>query len=119
MKNLFFAVIILMMMLSYGCSKTVILFTSEPSGAIVTYDKKFIGTTPFYYQINTKFSNDNEYTFSAIKKGYKSGTQVFTDEDWTFDVKKSLPDKVHFVLSPLPPKALEPEPEPDTEQEAE
>lgn len=115
MKSFLLLPLISILLLSYGCSKTVIMFTSEPSGAVVTYDKRFIGTTPLYYKVDTKFSEDNTYTFSAIKKGYKSETKVFTDEDWAFDVKKSLPDKVHFVLSPLPPEALEPEPEPEAE----
>ena len=115
MKGFCFIPLLFLMLLSCGCSKTVILFTSEPSGAVVTYDKKFIGTTPLYYKIDTKFSEDNTYTFSAIKKGYKSETKAFTDEDWAFDVKKSLPGKVHFDLTPLPPEALEPEPDPEPE----
>ena len=84
-----------------GCvGKAVTRITSDPSGAIVTLDKHYIGDTPFTYTVKSMSGFDNTYTFLAIKDGYRTQTKKFQETVTFGGVKSAIPPRIHFTLEP-------------------
>ena len=79
-----------------ACS-TMVDFSSEPSGAAVTYQGKEIGVTPFQYQLKDQFGWFSVYEFTANKSGFQPSTLVFK-EATPMDNANAVPPVVKFEL---------------------
>lgn len=84
-----------------GCSRRVVEITSNPSGAVVTYNCRYIGETPLYYTVESKTGFNNKYKFCAILQGYEPGSVEFVEDEWAFDIDWVVPEKIHFDLKPI------------------
>ena len=92
----------LLLMVCSGCvGKAVTQITSDPPGAIVTLDRRYIGETPFTYTVKSMNGFDNVYTFLAIRDGYKMQTRKFQETVTFGGVESAIPPRIHFVLEPI------------------
>ncbi len=76
---------------------TAVKFTSEPTGATVTYLGAVIGKTPFETSIDDQFGWFSVYSFTATLDGYKPTTIDFP-ELTPLDAQLVVPPKVNFIL---------------------
>ena len=79
-----------------GCA-TNVHFTSEPTGATVSYKGKAIGTTPFEYDVHDEFGWFSQYDFVAGLDGYQPATLTFKEKT-PMDAQNVVPPQVNFVL---------------------
>ena len=92
---IFFAAVILVFT---GCVNTTI--TSEPPGAEVRLNGRFLGDTPFECKIKQGLGLiGNRYRFTASKEGYNKETKDFYESP-TMNVTEVVPKKIHFKLIP-------------------
>ncbi len=79
-----------------GCAHMV-SFTSEPTGATVTYKDRTIGTTPFAWEAHDDFGWFSVYSFTATLEGYQPATLVYKEEVPS-DAAGVVPKDIHFDL---------------------
>lgn len=76
--------------------------TSNPSGATISLDGRYIGETPMSTSVKHKhFDGVSTYTFTATKQGYRADSKVCQDAsvlDW---VRDTIPPHIHFDLQPV------------------
>jgi hypothetical protein len=78
---------------SYEYNGYEIKVTSEPSPAIIQWNGKVIGTTPFTYRYTGTIDRDDRVTVCAIPKDEKLPAQ-----EATLRIRTELPRKIHFDL---------------------
>jgi len=72
-------------------------FTSEPSGADVTFDGDYIGRTPFRARIGTTdLDLTSTHVFTATKQGYRQDIQTYYER--SLEGFNCVPDAIHFKL---------------------
>jgi hypothetical protein len=81
-----------------GCTRRIVEITSNPSGAVVTYNQCYIGETPLFYTVESRSGFNNKYKFCVILEGYEPGSMEFIEDEWAFDVEWVIPEKIHFDL---------------------
>ena len=72
-------------------------FTSQPTGATVTYQGATIGTTPFVYDVRDQFGFFSTYEFTAQWPNRPAVTLVFR-EPTVFHAQGVVPETVDFTL---------------------
>jgi hypothetical protein len=80
-----------------GCA-TNVHFTSEPSGATVTYKGLTLGKTPFDYTVHDQFGWWSQYDFVATLDGYQPSTLSF-NERTPLDAQQVVPPQINFTLT--------------------
>jgi len=92
-----------------GCAVTNI--TSEPDGAEIWLNNKYIGTTPMLeFKVPQEVGSINKYQFKAYMEGYEITEKAFYESP-TMKVREVIPSKIHFKLVPVSEKKDEAEPE--------
>ncbi len=80
-----------------GCASTT-HFTSEPTGATVSYEGKTIGVTPFDYVTHDRWGWFSNYVFTVTKDGYKEKQVKFHESHITDAAEEVVPKSVNVVL---------------------
>ena len=85
-------------LLLVGCT-TITRITSNPAGATVSLDGRYIGETPTSCVVHNKVGWHSTYTFTATKAGYRADTKICQERHgWSDDV---IPPLIHFDLQQL------------------
>ena len=79
-----------------GCAATITI-TSNPPGASVSVNGKYVGTTPVDAKVSDVFGPGSIYTFTATKNGYQPQTKQ-TREEGLEDARGAIPTHIHFDL---------------------
>jgi len=76
--------------------------TSNVSGASVSLNGSYIGTTPMDYVVKDIWGSLSVYSFTATKDGYSSDTKVIREENFFLDdARRVIPPHIHFELKSL------------------
>jgi len=82
--------------------------TSNVSGASVSLNGSYIGTTPMDYVVKDIWGSLSVYSFTATKDGYSSDTKVIREENFFLDdARRVIPPHIHFELKSLADRSKE------------
>ncbi len=91
---------ILFLILCFGAGCAVTDITSEPPGADVWLNTRYLGQTPMKYKVKQEIGHMNKYKFTAILEGYQRQSKTYYESP-TMNVIDVIPSKIHFKLLPL------------------
>ncbi len=105
-RRLLLPALALSLLLLSACKTTTI--TSEPPGAEVWLNDKYVGKTPVNeFKVPQEIGHMNKYRFKAFLDGYETATQTFYESPM-MNVLDVVPSKINFKMTPLKRKSENP-----------
>jgi len=85
-----------------GCASQGVRITSNPPGATITYNGRYVGETPTSLSVSDEnvFFHIGKHTFTADKSGYHSDSRIVT-EVMGKEITDVIPPLIHFDLQPV------------------
>ncbi len=100
--SILFMLCISMIFIACGCRATNI--TSEPPGAEVWLNGKYVGVTPIKdFKVTQEIGHMNKYRFKVFLEGYESITKTYYESPM-MNVIEVIPSKIHFKMLPAKEK---------------